>query len=406
MDKDVVPASPGTLDASTRRSPVEDNQELYILDNNSFMSSPISFGSRSSSFLDEEDEPSESWNRPEVLAVRISISEIALDDLVARGANSEVYRGQYRGQTVAVKKPLPQWLRESKNVTSFFERVRILSSPALTHPAIVSFIGVSWRSLVYMCMVSEFMAGGDLRSFLSRRQQRLNPRDEFGRRGFGRQKISLASQVASALSFLHAQGLVHGAIRSHNVLLDENLHAKLTGYKGSTIQSAWDRDSQVTALPPKLLTASIPIGVTDRLRRERSRLNALWSAPEVLRGERSNAKTDIFSFGVVLSELDSNAAPYGYSSRFGEHGDSADLLEKVAAGHVRVHFTRNRHKRRGSSSSVDVESRLTAAVVRLGKACVALDAFKRPSAAQVSAELHKLLQTPGLKVSRTQPPTT
>ncbi|KAL3665678.1 hypothetical protein V7S43_009111 [Phytophthora oleae] len=396
MDKDVVPApSPGTLEASTRRSPLEDNQELYILDNSSFMSSPISFGSRSSCFLDHESEPYESWNRPEVLAVRISVNEIALDDLVARGTNSEVYRGLYRGQAVAVKKPLPQWLRDRKNADAFFERVRILSSPALTHPGIVSFIGVSWRSLVYVCMVSEFMASGDLRSVLSRRQQR----DDFGRRGFCRQKISLASQVASALSFLHAQGLVHGAIRSHNVLLDGNLNAKLTGFQGSSIQPAMDHrkpshDALVTIVPPKLLTASVPIGVTDRLRRERSRLDSLWSAPEVLRGERSNAKTDIFSFGVVLSELDSNAAPYGYSSRFGEHGDSAELLEKVAAGHVRIHFARSRHKRRGSSSPADVESRLTASVVRLGKTCVALDAFERPSAAQVSAELHKLLQKP------------
>ncbi|KAG7382350.1 hypothetical protein PHYPSEUDO_005028 [Phytophthora pseudosyringae] len=227
MDKDVMPeASPGTLEASTRRSPTADPQELYVLDNGSFLSSSISFGSRVSCFLQDQanqEEANESWNHPEVVAVRVSVT-------------------------------------------------------------------------------------------------------------------------------------------------------------------------------------SIPVEVADRLRRERARLDALWSAPEVLRGERSNAKTDVFSFGVVLSELDSLASPYGYSSRFGEHDDSAELVEKVAAGHVRVHFAssgRARHGRRGSSSPAEVDPRATAAVVRLGKACVALDASERPSAAQVSAELHKLLQTPDPKLGRT-----
>ncbi|KAJ8533296.1 hypothetical protein ON010_g13959 [Phytophthora cinnamomi] len=221
------------------------------------------------------------------------------------------------------------------------------------------------------------MAGGDLRSFLSRRQHQVcAARDDFARRGFCRQKVYLASQVASALGFLHAQGLVHGALRSQNVLLDGKLNAKLTGFQGSTIQPAVDRrrpsqDATTTSqVPPKLLTGSVPIGVTDRLRRERTRLGALWSAPEVLRGERSNAQTDIFSFGVVLSELDSLAVPYGHSGRFGERGDSAELLEKVAAGHVRVHFAssgRARHGRRSSSSPAEVDVRLTAAVVRAGQ---------------------------------------
>ncbi|ETN16002.1 TKL protein kinase [Phytophthora nicotianae INRA-310] len=419
MEKDVTPEpSPGTLDASSRRSPAADAQELYVLDSNSFMSSSISFGSRVSCFLQEQstqEEANESWNHPEVTAVRVSVSEISLDELVARGTNSEVYRGQYRDQMVAIKKPLPNWLGDRNNLDAFFAKVRVLSSPSLTHPNIVSFLGVSWRSLAYVCMVSEFMAGGDLRSLLTRRHHHhALVRDEFSRRGFSRQKVSIASQAVSALSFLHAQGLVHGAIRSRNVLLDENLNAKLTGYQRNSAQSAMDRrrlshEASLLSVPPRLLTAAVPIGVADRLRRERTRFDALWSAPEVLRGERSNAKTDVFSFGVILCELDSLAAPYGYSGRFGEHGDSAELLEKVAAGHVRVHFTssgRARHGRRGSSSPSEMDPRITAAIVRLGKACVALDAFERPSAAQVSAELHKLLQTPDPELSRTQGPTT
>ncbi|RMX66739.1 hypothetical protein DD238_003001 [Peronospora effusa] len=390
--------SPRILEAFMRNSHVENPQELYRLETSSFSSSAISFGSRASCFQANQEEESESWNHPKVLAVRVSVSEIFLDELVARGINSEVYRGQYRNQTVAIKKPLPQWLGDRDNLIDFFARVKVLSSPSLTHPSMVSFLGVSWKSLIYVCIVSEFMAGGDLRTFLNRRQYQNDlPRGGLSRRGFCRQKVKLASQVASALSFLHAQGLVHSAVRSRNILLDSKLNAKLTGFIGSSIQPAIDRrrpslDSSTILVPP----ASTSIGVTEKLRRERSRLDALWSAPEVLRGERSNAKTDMFSFGVVLAELDSLTLPYGCSSQVGVHSDSTELLEKVAAKHVRVHFSssaRVRHGQRGSSLPAEMDFRITEVVVRLGKACVALNASERPSAAQVSIELHKLLQT-------------
>lgn len=406
MEKSAPPTSLETA----RHSPgsAGDDHELYVLEETSFFSPPVSFDLRSPSFEQEADhqpeEAYETWKHPDVLAVRVSISDISLDELVARGTNSEVYRGHYRSQVVAIKKPLPQWLSERSNVDAFFTRAKLLASPALTHPGIVSFLGVAWRSLAYVCMVSEFMAGGDLRSLLSRRQHQPGARrDALGRRGFCRQKVYLASQIASALSFLHAQGLVHGAVRSRNVLLDENLNAKLSGFEGSVLQplitepSRPSHDAAISPAPPKLFTTSVATGVTDRLQRARSQQDALWNAPEVLCGERTNSHTDVFSFGVVLSELDSLTTPYGHTSRLVDPKESDELLEKIAAGHVQVRFTsgsRSRHGRRGSSP-LDANARTTMAVVRLGKSCVALDPLARPSAAMVSAELHKILQALG-----------
>ncbi|TDH66121.1 uncharacterized protein CCR75_001508 [Bremia lactucae] len=200
-------------------------------------SSWISFGSRISCFQQDHDSALAPWKHPSIQHARVSIRDLALDELIARGRTSEVYRGYLGEQLVAIKKPLPHWLRNPTNLTLLFKRLQVLASPSVAHPHLVSFLGVSWRSLAYVCLVSEFMAGGDLWSCLSIRRHTLNKHDPFQERGFGRTKLAIISHVASALSFLHTQGLVHGAVRSRNVLLDEGYHAKLTGYHGTWTHS-------------------------------------------------------------------------------------------------------------------------------------------------------------------------
>lgn len=368
----------------------------YLLDNTSFVSSSISFGSRISCFLQEtQDQATDLWHHPIVQRVRLSVRDLALDQLVARGQHSEIYRGYYRHQLVAVKKPLPQWLGYRANLNVVFARVKVLASPSLSHANLVAFLGVSWRSLAYVCLLSEFMGRGDLRAYMKRRRQQgtREGHNEISRRGFCRPKLVMASQLASALSFLHAQGLVHGAVRSRNVLLDEEMNAKLTGYQGSCRRDQMGTTVKDLNVPTSFLPHPVPTTIMAKKHQEGLRLDALSSAPEVLRGEWTNAKTDIFAFGLLLAEMDALTVPYGYNRRDQTQWDSGELLEKIAAGHVHVHFasSRGRHGRRAVSSAL-VDGRLTAAVVRLGKACVALNAFERPSAAQVSTELHKVLQ--------------
>ncbi|POM79489.1 TKL protein kinase, partial [Phytophthora palmivora] len=96
---------------------------------------------------------------------------------------------------------------------------------------------------------------------------------------------------------------------------------------------------------------------------------SLWMAPEVILGEKYNVKADIFSFGVILSELDVHTLPY---ARFREENLDSNgrkmtdsiLLEKVAQG---------------------------TSIVEIGRSCMTIDPNERPTAVEVSYRLHMIL---------------
>ncbi|GMF40819.1 unnamed protein product [Phytophthora lilii] len=107
---------------------------------------------------------------------------------------------------------------------------------------------------------------------------------------------------------------------------------------------------------------------------------SLWMAPEVMLGERYNDKADMFSFGVVLSELDVHTLPYALAKdkKLDSNGKclpDAVLLQQVAMGQLSVDF-----------SQFSPQS-----VVELGRACVSVDPSQRPTAAEALYRLQVLL---------------
>ncbi|EEY58355.1 protein kinase [Phytophthora infestans T30-4] len=192
----------------------------------------------------------------------------------------------------------------------------------LDHPHIVTFIGVAWESLSDLCVVLELMEGSDLRSLLYKYQASKRPV------GFDKQKISIALNVCQALTYLHSlfPPIIHRDLKSRNVLLDGDMKAKLSDF--GIFRERLDR------------TMTACVGTS------------LWMAPEVMLGERYDVKADMFSFGVVLSEL-----------------------IKIALGTVQVDF---------SDSS-------PRSIVELGRACMRIDPTARPSAAEAMYMLQVII---------------
>lgn len=281
------------------------------------------------------------WNDETIVASRIPRENVVLGALLSRGAYGEVYKGWIDSRPVAIKM-LPQFSRRDLQlVNSFLTEAKLMAT--LDHPNIVRFIGVAWSSLADLCVVSELADNGDLRSLLDSYVINDHPP------GFDYNKIKIALHVAHALTYLHSlQPMVlHRDLKSRNIVLTNNMDAKLTDFGVSRERS----DATMTA------------GVG----------TSLWMAPEVLLGHRYDDRADVFSFGVVLSELDVHTLPYANakSSQSGHKLSDTAILQMVSMGRLRVQFSEN----------------TMPMMEDLGLACVETDPAARPSAAEI---LHRL----------------
>lgn len=286
------------------------------------------------------------WEDEVIIGSRVDRQKVVVETLISRGGCGEVYKGKFNGVDVAVKMLLPETRRNLKHVNMFLAEVKLMA--VLDHPCIVAYVGVAWESLNDLCVLSEYLPGGDLRGLMIKYETSGHPQ------GFDYTTVKIAYNVAHALTYMHSLSpvVIHRDLKSKNVLLDNELNAKLTDFGVS--RERVDR------------TMTAGVGTS------------LWMAPEVLMGEKYDDKADMFSFGVVLSELDTHAIPYSHAidNKTGRKLSDTAILQRIAAGTLRVHFSK--------------ES--LAEVVALGVACVATNPADRPGAAEALYTLQKALQ--------------
>ncbi|KAJ8539045.1 hypothetical protein ON010_g12826 [Phytophthora cinnamomi] len=293
------------------------------------------------------------WNDDTIVATRIPRDHVKVEAVLSRGGFGEVYRGTYNNEEVAIKMLFPEMRQDLKKVNAFLAEAKLMAG--LVHPHVVRFVGVAWGSLADLCVLTELMKGGDLRTLLKGYDSRKHPQ------GIDQDKIRIAFHIAQALTYMHSLSpvVIHRDLKSKNVLLTEDLDAKLTDFGAS-------RERQ-----EHTMTAGVG--------------TMLWMAPEVMMAERYTEKADVFSFGVLLSELDLQTLPYSHAriDSTGKKVPDAVILQKVASGTLQVQFS----------------SRCLDAVVELGKECVALDPSARPSAPFVVFRLQTIMK--GSMLART-----
>ncbi|KAE9276044.1 hypothetical protein PF008_g29190 [Phytophthora fragariae] len=289
------------------------------------------------------------WTDDVITAKRIPRDKVQSQKLISRGAFGEVYTGLFNGQQVAVKMLLPATRSNMKHVSELLAEAKM--NATMDHPHIVTFVGVAWDSLSDLCVVLEFMHGGELRSLLDTYIKSKHPV------GFDKQKATIALQVCHALMYLHSlePPVIHRDLKSRNILFTSDMEAKLSDFGVSR----------------ERLDQTMTAGVG----------TSLWMAPEVMLGERYDVKADMFSFGGVLSELDVYTMPYARAKRENLESNGREmvdsiLLPRVALGTLQVEF---------SDASPE-------AIVELGRACMVPDPTQRPNAAEALYKLHVICQ--------------
>ncbi|KAK6975623.1 serine/threonine-protein kinase drkB [Biomphalaria glabrata] len=202
-------------------------------------------------------------------------------DLVGDGTFSQVFRGDYKGTTVAVKRlkfPL-----QSTDKNYFAAEVSMLQK--LHHPNVLSLLGVcNIRKLTHI--VLEFMPGGNLHNLLHGTSRMTLGSDVF---------YKVARDISSGVYYLHHRQppVLHLNLNSHNVLLGPEFHAKIADFGFSKLKHEADTKLPKTSRP-KHVTGNLP----------------LWMAPELICAGEVTAKADIYSFAVVLWEMITNKLPY------------------------------------------------------------------------------------------------
>ena len=180
-------------------------------------------------------------------------------------------------------------------------RLEARAASALSHPGICAIhdIGVH-EGAPYIVM--ELVKGETLRDRIARGPLRVAD------------VVDIGIQLADALAGAHAQGIVHRDIKPANIVVDEKLRPKLLDFglakfAGGRIDSSAPDDLTLAASAPAVPPAGPP---ASPLTIAGTALGTVsYMSPEQARGEEVDARTDIFSLGVVLYEMVTGQQAFG-----------------------------------------------------------------------------------------------
>ena len=202
---------------------------------------------------------------------RISSEDLEEIEQIGEGASSVVYRGTFKGdKEVAIKKLKYEKLKGGK-LRVFQREVTILATAE--HPCLLHLVGAT--DTPPYCIVTEWLDGGSLYTLLHTQRELT-----------GSQKTMIAFDIARGMQFLHSRQILHRDLKSPNVLLDNDMHAKICDFGYSRIADNHDVMTKNVGTPH-------------------------WMAPELLDSNSGyDLKVDVFSYGIVLWEILTRSVPY------------------------------------------------------------------------------------------------
>jgi serine/threonine protein kinase/tetratricopeptide (TPR) repeat protein len=196
------------------------------------------------------------------------------------GGMGVVYRAQDQklGRAVALKFLSPAWTRDSEAEARFEREARTAS--ALNHPNICTIYAideVDGQRFIAM----ELLEGRSLHDTIAGRQMPIDL------------ALTYAAQIADALDAAHTEGILHRDIKPANIFITRRGQAKVLDFglaKLSALATSTE-DANPTLPLPVLSTRGEALGTIG------------YMSPEQARAEPLDARSDIFSFGVVLYEM-------------------------------------------------------------------------------------------------------
>jgi serine/threonine protein kinase len=199
-----------------------------------------------------------------------------IDGVAARSGMASIFRATdlRSGRSVAIKVPHPE-MEADPILFDRFQREEEIGKK-LDHPGVVKVLDDEERSQRYM--VLEWVDGRLLRRLLN--EQKKFPQDR---------AIKITLSLCKALEYIHSQGVVHRDLKPENIMVDAEDHTKLIDF--GIAANAGSRRLTFAKLTEAM-------GTPD------------YISPEQVKGKRGDARSDIYTLGIMFYEMLTGKVPF------------------------------------------------------------------------------------------------
>jgi len=205
-----------------------------------------------------------------------------IDQLIARSGMASIYRATdlRNDRKVAIKIPHPE-MESDPLLYDRFKREEEIGKN-MEHPGVMKVFADPDRSQVYMVM--EWVDGRLLREILNE-QKKLPPE----------RAIKITTRILDALQYIHDRGIVHRDLKPENVMVDDQDNIKLIDFGIA---------SDLRGRRLTFAKLSQTMGTPD------------YISPEQVKGKRGDARSDLYSVGVMLYEMLTGKVPFTGTNPF------------------------------------------------------------------------------------------